>query len=84
MCEGYGLEVGEVYRCQVVRHSSVGEPDRWDASINLYKLGPFADKVAAFRAVEHELELGMKRLQEDWAVFQATKILGIKKGKRGL
>ena len=83
MCEGYGLTLGEVYRSTVTRRDNgIGGPAYFEASLNVRTFADkYPNKESAMLAVEHEIEMGMKTLQEDWAVFQATKFLALKKKK---
>jgi hypothetical protein len=76
-CEGYSLEIGETFRCSVVLKSGngSGEPSSYSASINAHVLGRHADREAAMRAVEKELESRMAEVQHDWMIYQALKSL---------
>ena len=69
-CEGYGLEIGETFRCSVVLKpgSGPGEPASYSASINSHILGRHADREAAMCAVEKELESRMAQVQHDWTI----------------
>jgi hypothetical protein len=76
-CEGYGLEIGETFRCSVVLKpgSKPNESPFFAASINGNALGRHSDREAAMRAVETELECRMARVQHDWMIYQALKAL---------
>jgi hypothetical protein len=67
-CEGYGLEIGETFRCSVVLKPGTGpsEPPSFTASINSNILGRHSDMEAAMRAVEKELACRMAQVQHDW------------------
>jgi hypothetical protein len=76
-CEGYGLEIGDTFRCSVVLKPGNGpsEPPSFTASINSNILGRHSDREAAMRAVERELESCMAKVQHDWIIYQALKAL---------
>jgi hypothetical protein len=76
-CEGCSLEIGETFRCSVVLKpgNGSGEPPSYTASINSHMLGRHADREAAMRAVEKELESRMAGVQHDWMIYQALKAL---------
>ena len=76
-CEGYGLEIGDILRCSVVKKPSNGlnEPASYLATINTHEIGRHPDREAAMRAVERELESCMAKVQHDWIIYQALKAL---------
>jgi hypothetical protein len=76
-CEGYGLEIGETFRCTVVLKpgNGTGEAPSYTASINAHPLGQHPDRESAMRTIEKELESRMNAVQRDWTIYEALKAL---------
>src|SRR4029077_1398000 len=54
------------------------------ASINAHVLGRHADREAAMRAIEKELESRMAQVQHDWMIYQALRKPLLRRFGRGL
>jgi hypothetical protein len=74
-CEGYSREIGDTFRCSGVLKpgSRCGEPPQLHGVDQQPHVGWHADREAAMRAVEKELE--MAEVQHDWMIYQALKAL---------
>jgi hypothetical protein len=57
MCEGWGLNIGNVFRVTVVRqYKGFDEPPTWRAGINASELGEYPDRDEAMKRVEEMIE----------------------------
>ncbi|MFZ3350881.1 MAG: hypothetical protein WA268_08450 [Xanthobacteraceae bacterium] len=65
-CEGWSLDIGDAFRCSVVRSEKPGKPTTWTASINTTALGEYLDRDTAMWHVESHIEADMGLALHDW------------------
>lgn len=73
-CEGWGLAIGDVLRCGVVRGLiRIDRPTLWRADINAVELGDYPTREQAMQRVEERVTADMRAALADWAVFEKRK-----------
>jgi hypothetical protein len=74
MCEGWTLDIGNAFRCSVVRErTALNEPHHWRATINTVYFGMHPDKESAIKRIEESIECDMRLVLYDWDLYMKFK-----------